>query len=401
MHPAERLRGLKSLKLQGKTIVLGITGSIAAVECVKLAHELIRHGAEVHAVFTRSATEILHPNALQYATGHPVVTQITGSMEYLEMCGRDGKADLLLIAPCTSNTIGKIAQGIDDSTVTTYAANALGSGIPILVAPAAHESMMDNPAVAANFRRLKEIGVELIDPRREEDKAKMADIETIAARAIRRLGPRDLAGMHVLVVTGATIEPIDDMRLVTNRSTGGTGIELAKVAFEHGANVELWLGRHETPVPPWLPFKAFETTADLLSMAEKADADVCVVPAAVSDFTPAKKQSGKIPSRDGVLSLDLQPTPKVLNRFRKGAKKALVGFKAEAGVSETELKARAMALVKEADVDFVVANDISKVKGDTTSITIFDRRGRSETFEGSKALAAERVWRAILHGVRG
>src|SRR2546422_7634686 len=87
------------------------------------------------------------------------------------------------------------------------------------------------------------------------------------------------------------------------------------VAFENGANVELWLGRHETPVPPWLPFKAFETTADLVSMAEKADADVCVVPAAVSDFTPAKKQSGKIPSRDGVLSLDLQPTPKVLNRF--------------------------------------------------------------------------------------
>src|SRR5437773_9658412 len=124
----------------------------------KLAHELIRHGAEVHAVFTRSATEILHPNALQYATGHPVVTQITGSMEYLEMCGRDGKADLLLIAPCTSNTIGKIAQGIDDSTVTTYAANALGSGIPILIAPAAHESMIDNPAVAANVRLLRELG---------------------------------------------------------------------------------------------------------------------------------------------------------------------------------------------------------------------------------------------------
>src|SRR3989441_2748195 len=135
-------------------------------------------------------------------------------------------------------------------------------------------------------------------------------------------------------------------------------------------------------------------------MAEKADAGGCVGPAAVSDLTPTKK-AGKIPSRDGVLSLDLQPTPKVLNRFRKGAKKALVGFKAEAGVSEADLKARAMALVKEADVDFVVANDISKVKGDTTSITIFDRKGRSETFEGSKALAAERVWRGLLPGVRG
>jgi phosphopantothenoylcysteine decarboxylase/phosphopantothenate--cysteine ligase len=401
MHPAERLRGIKSLKLQGKTIVLGVTGSIAAVESVRLSHELIRHGADVHAVLSRSAAEIVHANALQYATGHPVVTAITGAMEYLEMCGRDGKADLLLIAPSTSNTIGKIAHGIDDSTVTTYAVNALGSGIPILVAPAAHESMMDNPAVIANLRRLKELGVELVEPKREEDKAKMADIDTIVARVIRRLGPRDLLDMRVLVVAGSTVEPIDDVRVVTNRSTGGTGIELAKVAFERGASVELWLGRHETTVPSWLPFKTFETTADLVSMAEKADADVCVVPAAVSDFTPAQKRSGKIPSRDGAMTLDLQPTPKVLNRFRKGAKKALVGFKAEAGVSEAELKARAMALVKEADVDFVVANDISKVKGDTTSIAIFDRKGHSETFEGSKMLAAERVWQAILHGVPG
>src|SRR2546422_964483 len=398
MHPAERLRGVKSLRLQGKTIVLGVTGSIAAIESVKLAHELIRHGADVYAVLTRSATEILHPNALQYATGHPVVTAITGSMEYLEMCGRDGKADLLLIAPCTSNTISKIAQGIDDSTVTTYAANALGSGIPIIVAPAAHESMMDNPAVAANVRRLQELRIQLLEAKREEEKAKMADVETIVAHVIRRLGPKDLVDMRVLVVAGSTVEPIDDVHVVTSRSTGGTGIERAKVAFEHGANVELWLGRHETPVPPC---KAFETTADLASRAEIADADVCVVPAAVSDFTPAKKQPGKIPSRDGVLSLDLQPTPKVLNRFRKGAKKALVGFKAEAGVSETELKARAMALVKEADARLGVSHDTSKVKGDATSITIFDRKGRSETFEGSKALAAERVWRASLPGGRG
>src|SRR2546427_10070820 len=101
MHPAERLRGLKSLKLQGKTIVLGVTGSIAATECVKLAHQLIRHGADVYAVHTRSSTEILHPNALQYAIGHPVVTQFTGSMEDLEMCRRDGKEDFLLVAPCS------------------------------------------------------------------------------------------------------------------------------------------------------------------------------------------------------------------------------------------------------------------------------------------------------------
>jgi phosphopantothenoylcysteine decarboxylase/phosphopantothenate--cysteine ligase len=392
---------MKSIKLQGKTIVLGVTGSIAAVETVRLAHELIRHGADVHAVLTRSAASIVHPNALQYATGHPVVTEITGAMEYLEMCGRDGRANLLLIAPCTANTMGKIAQGIDDSTVSTYATNALGSGIPILIAPAAHESMMDNPAVAANVRRLKELGVELIDPRREEDKAKIADVDTIVARVTRRLRSRELGGMRVLVVTGATVEPIDDIRVITNRSSGRTGIELAKVAFELGADVELWVGRHESPVPPWIPTRSFETTADLEAMAEKVDADICLVPAAVSDFAPAKPQKGKIRSREGGLTLELRPTPKLLAHFRKGARKALVGYKAEAGLTDAELKARAMGLQKEADLDFVVANDVSEVKGDSTSITIFDRKGQADTFKGSKALAAERVWRAVLHGLRG
>ena len=400
MHPAERLRGIKSLKLQRKTVVLGVTGSIAAVETVKLAHELIRHGADVHAVMTRAATAILHPNSLEFATGHPVVTEITGSMEYLEMCGRDGKADLLLIAPATANTLSKIAHGIDDTTVTTYAATALGAGIPILIAPAAHETMIDSPAVAPNVRRLRDLGIELVEPKREEDKAKMAEVETIVARVIRRLGPNDLADLKVLVVAGATVEPIDDVRVVTNRSTGGTGIELARSAFERGADLELWLGRHETAVPGWLAYRSFETTADLAKMAEGASADVTVVPAAISDFSP-KKRKGKMPSREGALSLDLQPTPKVLGLFRKGTKKALVGFKAESGVTEADLRARAMTLMKEADLDFVVANDVSRLRGDTTAITIFDRKGKSESFEGSKSLAAERVWRAVLHGVRG
>lgn len=400
MHPAERIRSVKSLKLQGKTIVLGVTGSIAAVETVKLARELIRHGADVHAVLSKSAQAIVHPNALEFATGHAPVTELTGDMDYLKMCGRDGIADLLLIAPCTSNTLSKIANGIDDTSVTTYAANALGSGIPILLAPAAHETMMDSPPVVANVKRLLELGVELVEPKREEDKAKMAEVEEIVARVIRRLGPKDLAGMKVLVVTGATVEPIDDVRVVTNRSTGATGIELAKAGYEHGGTVELWTGRVETSVPSWIPRKRFDTTADLAALAEKADADITLVPAAIADFAP-KKAKGKIPTREGAITVGLQPTPKVLHTLREGTRKALVAFKAEAGVSAAELKSRAMALLKEADLDLVVANDVLKMKGDATSIIVFDRKGRSASFEGSKALAAEQVWRAVLHGVSG
>ncbi len=400
MHPADRIRGAKSLKLQGKTIVLGITGSIAAVETVKLARELIRHGADVHAVLSRAATSIVHPNALQFATGREVVTELDGSMSYLEMCGKGGKADLLLIAPCTSNTVGKIANGIDDTTVTTYALNALGAAISILLAPAAHETMMDNPIVASNLRRLRDLGIEIVEPKREEDKAKMAEIEAIVAHVIRLLGPRDLDGKRVLVVAGATIEAIDDVRVVTNRSTGGTGVELAKTAFERGADVELWMGRHEGVLPPWIPTKAFESTAELAKLAESARADICVVPAAVADFAP-KKAKGKIPSRDGPLTLHLEPTEKILAEFRKRTKGTLVGFKAEAGVTAAELKAKAMALLKEAGLDVVVANDVKRMKGDATAILILDRKGRAETFEGPKSLAADRIWRAVLHGIPG
>ncbi|HYM41041.1 MAG TPA: bifunctional phosphopantothenoylcysteine decarboxylase/phosphopantothenate--cysteine ligase CoaBC [Thermoplasmata archaeon] len=400
MHPADRIRGAKSPKLQGKTIVLGVTGSIAAVETVKLARELIRHGADVHAVLSQAGTAIVHPNALQFATGHEVDTKLDGSMRYLEMCGKEGKADLLLIAPCTSNTISKIANGIDDTTVTTYAVNALGSAIPLLIAPAAHETMMDNPAVLENVQKLRALGVEFVEPKREENKAKLADTEEIVARVIRKLGPRDLLGKRVLVIAGSTVEPIDDIRVVTNRSSGATGVELARSAFEHGAEVELWMGRHEVAVPSWLPARPFDTTAALAAMVSGAAADICLVPAAISDFSP-RKQKGKIPSREGSITLALEPTPKVLAALRKATKGPLVGFKAESGVSAAELKGKAMALLKEAELDLVVANDVAAVKRDTTAITIFDRKGRSVSFTGSKSLAAEQVWRAVLHGVPG
>src|SRR5207247_4574051 len=139
-----------------------------------------------------------------------------------------------------------------------------------------------------------------------------------------------------------------------------------------------------------------ETTEDLLSLAGSLDADICVVPAAISDFT-TKKTKGKIPSRGGAITLELSPTPKVLPALRKGAK-VLVGFKAEAGVSASELKSRALALMKEVGLDLVVANDVAKVERGRTSILILDKKGGTEPFEGSKSLAAEKIWRAVLEG---
>lgn len=148
-----------SSSLDGKTIVLGITGSIAAVRCVELARELMRHGASVHAVMTKEAQKIIHPEAMRYATGNPVITEITGGVEHVEFCGMGGKAHLLLVAPCTANTIGKIAHGIDDTPVTTFATTAFGSDIPIMIVPAMHESMYNHPIVIENTGKLTELGV--------------------------------------------------------------------------------------------------------------------------------------------------------------------------------------------------------------------------------------------------
>ena len=397
MHPAKRIHAAKSQKLKGKTIVLAVTGSIAAVETVKLARELIRHGAEVVPVLSKDAMEIIHPNALHFATGRVPVTKLDGSVPYIELVGSGGTASLVLIAPATSNTVSKIAMGIDDTVVTTFAQNALGAGIPILIAPAMHETMYENPIVAGHLKTLASHGVEFVSPKFEEEKAKLADLDEIVAHVLRILGGRALAGKSVVVVAGATVEPIDDIRIVTNRSTGETGVEIAKAAFEMGADVELWLGRHHTHVPHWIPAKTFETTADLAAMAGGLRADVCVVPAAISDFAP-RKAKGKIPSRRGPVTLDLSPTPKVLPALRKGAE-LLVGFKAEAGVPPTQLRARAMTLLREAKLDYVVANDVAHVGRGETSIIVLDRRGRGTKFAGPKALAADAIWRAVLHGL--
>src|SRR2546426_4969537 len=290
MHPSRRIHAVKSEKLKGKQVVLAITGSIAAVETVKLARELIRHGAKVVPVLSKDATEIVHPNALHFATGREPILRIDGSVPYIELVGTDGTADLLLIAPATSNTVAKVATGIDDTVVTTFAQNALGAGIPILIAPAMHETMYNNPLIAAHIRTLEKLGVAFVTPKFGEEKAKLADMEEIVERVMRRIGTRELEGKRIVVITGSTMEPIDDVRVVTNKTTGETGIEIAKAAFEKGGDVELWLGRQPTCAPHYISTKTFETTEDLLRLAGFPQADICVVPAASSDFSPKKSK---------------------------------------------------------------------------------------------------------------
>jgi phosphopantothenoylcysteine decarboxylase/phosphopantothenate--cysteine ligase len=391
MHPAKDLCCTKSSKLSGKKIVLGVTGSVAAVECVKLARELVRHGAEVHPVMTEAARNIIHPYSLEFATGNPPVTEIDGKVQHVALCGEvEDKADMLLIAPSTANTISKIAYGIDDTPVTTFATTAIGSKIPVVVVPAMHGSMYNHPVVLENIEKLRTIGIDILEPKLEENKAKMPEIENIVEHVIRTLGPGDLRGKKILVIAGGTQEKIDDIRVITNKSSGRTGITLAQSAFERGADSELWMGRCEVELPGYVPVKRFDSINSLLAMVDKIDADIVLVPAAISDYSP-EKQEGKIPSGKEKLTLNLKPTPKVIAKIRKEVDCVLVGFKAEFNLSSDELLNRARFRMEDSHLDLIVANDITNTTLYENRVFIIGKDGKIEEVAGRKEDIASKI----------
>src|SRR5438132_7136898 len=228
----------------------------------------MRHGDEVYAVVTPATEKIVGIELLEWATGNKVVTELTGKLEHIKLAGNTpDKVDLVLIAPATANTIGKIACGIDDTPVTTVATVAIGSKIPVLIAPAMHEPMYDHPIVQENISRLKKIGVEFVEPEVSEGKAKIASTEKIVRSIIARFSTsqsRDLEGRRVLVTAGPTIEHIDPVRVVTNRSSGKMGVALAEEVASRGADTTLILGPGTVNPPSSVKTIRVESTSELL-----------------------------------------------------------------------------------------------------------------------------------------
>ncbi len=391
MHPSRELCATKSSKLTGKRIVLGVTGSIAAVETVKLSRELIRHGAEIYPVMSLAAQKLIHPNALEFATGHAPVVEIDGRVQHVELCGEvQDKVDMLLIAPSTANTISKIACGIDDTCVTTFATTAIGSKIPVMVVPAMHISMYNHPIVLENIDKLRKNAIIVLEPKLEEHKAKMPGIEEIVANVIRTIGKRDLEGKRVLVIAGATAEEIDDIRVMTNKSTGRTGVELSRNAFERGAATELWMGRCSVQLPVFIPIRRFQSTSDLSTMIADINHDIVIMPVAISDYT-VEKANGKIPSGNDALTLKLKQNPKIIEHIRKNSDCLLVGFKAEFDITGEELLARAKKRMKDLGCDLIVANDLAHTTLDENQVHIIDKDMKVHRISAGKSELAEKV----------
>jgi phosphopantothenoylcysteine decarboxylase/phosphopantothenate--cysteine ligase len=373
--------------LEGTNVALGVSGSVAAVTVVELAHELRRHGANVRAVMTESARSIVHPWAVEFATDNPVVTEITGSVEHVELCGREGWADVFLIAPATANTVGKIASAIDDTPVTTTATTALGADVPLVIAPAMHEPMYDHPGVMEAIETVEGWGVDFVDPRIEEGKAKIANEEAIVLATARAAGENPLAGTRVVITSGATAEPIDPVRVLTNRASGKTGRAVAKACYVLGADVDLV---HADGDVPYATVHDVTTAAEMLDAVLDAvdEADALVSAAAISDYTVEAADSKLRSGQD--LTLDLVETPKLIDTVREQYPGLpIVGFKAETGDDESMLE-HAHELRSRVDLSFVVANDADVMGADGTRATIVSESDE-QSFEGSKSALGRRV----------
>ena len=385
VHPSKHIVGTEGNELKGKRVVLCVTGSVAAVQSPEIARALMRHGAEVFPVMSQMAGKVVHPYLMEWATGNEVVTELTGKIEHVALVGEHSlKADVVLIAPATANTISKIACGIDDTTVSSVASTAFGSNCPIIIVPAMHESMYDHPILNENIRKLKALGVEFVGPRIEEGKAKIAKTRDIVEAVIRRLRiKRDFSGLKVLITAGATVEHIDPVRVITNRSSGRMGVSIAEEALSRGADVTLIYGSGTVAAPLAARLITVETTDQMyeavVSELKSKHYDAVIAVAAAADWTPEKPFSHKVSSHQTrSLELKLKPTVKIIDSVKKISPKTfLVAFRAEYKLPKEELIESAHKRLLEAKADLIVVNDVGK-KGagfgtETNEVFIVDK----------------------------
>ena len=360
-HPSLDIVSSDGTELTGKKIVLCITGSVAAYKSIELARLFMRHGADVTCVASKAATDLIKPSYFKWATGNEVITKLTGDLEHIKVADYK-QSDFIVVYPCTANTLGKLAHGIDDTPISTVLSVGFGSKIPIIISLAMHQAMYENPAVKKNIEFLKN-KVSFIAPQFVEGKAKAAEPEEVLDFVLKKYGISPiLQGKKILITAGPTVEHIDPVRMITNQSSGKTGVLIAKELVSSGAKVTLIYGPGIEPAPKGAKVLRVETSADMIDAVRhelKKEFDIVILAAAVSDYTVEKPSKTKVKSDASKMVVKLKKVPKIINEIKKIQRDIfLVGFKAETDVSKKRLVESSRKKLDESGADMIVANDI-------------------------------------------
>ncbi|MGC1133201.1 MAG: bifunctional phosphopantothenoylcysteine decarboxylase/phosphopantothenate--cysteine ligase CoaBC [Nitrososphaeraceae archaeon] len=391
-RPNRDIYCMEGEELVGTRIVLCITGSVAAYKAIDVARLMVKHGAEVYAVMSHGTSRIfLSHEMMKWATGNDVVTELTGNLEHISLADRD-TTDMVIVYPCTANTVGKLAHGIDDTVVTSVLTVALGSKIPIVICPAMHEAMYYNRIIQENIEKLKTNGVKFLEPRIEQGKAKLiAANELLQYVQDSQIGKSDkkLGGMSVLITAGSTVEYIDPIRVIMNMSSGKMGMSLAKEAHARGASVTFVYGHGSVdpgtnPHVPNIEIRRVNTAQEMFEsvMSELTEKrfDVVILTSATSDFSIAKRWNNKIDSSLDKVEITLVPINKIISNVKKVCKHDvfLIGFKAEYNVEPKVLIEKAYSKLLESGADLIIANDVGKKNtgfgSDNNEVYIIDRQ---------------------------
>lgn len=389
-HISKEIIGIHSNILKGKKIVLCITASVAAYKAVDLSRMLMRNGAEVYPVMSKSTkSRLLTEEIMNWATGNKTVSELTSDLEHIALANY-GKSDIVVVYPCTANTLGKFANGIEDNPVTTVLSVAFGSRIPIVIAPAMHEAMYENIIISENIKKLKSLGVSILEPSITEDKAKVISAEKVVQFVIDKIGIKKgkmTSGINVLVTAGSTVEFIDSVRILTNLSSGKMGLNIAQQCLDKCFNVTFVYGHGSLNIPddPRMNIIRIKTTEEMLKVVKERILNekqhIVFHAAAVADFSilhSSKKMPNKMDTRNGTKTIKLVPTTKIVDKIKQFDNNIfLVAFKAEYGISKELLVKRALAKLNECNGDLIVANDVSR-KGcdfgsDTNEVYIIDK----------------------------
>lgn len=387
--------------LKGKTVLLGVSGGIAAYKAVEICSRLVKLGASVHVLMTPAATNLVAPLTFQAISGHPVKVEILGeqNLGHVDHVALTHQADLLIIAPATANTIARLAGGHASDWISVV---ALGLQCPVLVAPAMEAEMYANPITQRNLATLASLGWRLLEPAEGRlasgltGKGRLPEPVEIVEEALRLLLPkRDLAGRRLLVTAGTTREPFDPVRFIGNRSTGKMGYAIAAAAAERGAEVTLVTGPSTLTPPPGVQVVRIESCLELLAACEAhfPAADIAIAAAAPADYRPAEVAHDKIKKSGDELTITLVKNPDVI---------AALGRLKRPGQVTVAFAAETQALIENArkklaakNADFVVANDV-KAEGagfgtETNKVSFVDKEGVEELPLMSKREVADRI----------